>query len=185
MCDHDSCVYVRSLDDGTRIYLLLYVDDMLIACKSKKMVQELKAALSQEFEMKDLGPARKILGMEISKDRDKRMLHLSQGGYVRKILERFGMKDAKPAELPLAEHFKLSKTMGPQTEVEIQEMERVPYAFGVGSLMYAMVCCRPDIAHAVSQVSRFMAQPGREHWRALKGVFRYLAGIVEVGICYG
>ena len=55
--DHDSCVYVRSLDDGTRMYLLLYVDDMLIACKSKKMVQELKATLSQEFEMKDLGPA--------------------------------------------------------------------------------------------------------------------------------
>ena len=52
-----SCIYVRSLDDGTRMYLLLYVDDMLIACKSKKMVQELKVALFQEFEMKDLGSA--------------------------------------------------------------------------------------------------------------------------------
>ena len=56
-CDHDPYVYVRSLDDGTRIYLLLYVDDMPIACKSKKMVQELKETLSQEFEMKDLGSA--------------------------------------------------------------------------------------------------------------------------------
>ena len=63
-------------------------------------------------------------------------------------------------------------------------MKKIPYASGVGSLMYAMVCCRPDIAYAVSQVSRFMAQPGREHWRALKWIFRYLAGSVGVGICY-
>ena len=184
-CESDSCVYVKSLDNGSRMYLLLYVDDMLIACKSKKAVQELKAALSREFEMKDLGPARKILGMEIIRDRPNGMLHLSQGGYIKKILERYGMKDAKPAALPLAAHFSLSKTMSPQTEVEAQEMKKVPYASGVGSLMYAMVCCRPDIAHAVSQVSRFMAQPGREHWRALKGIFRYLVGTVGVGICYG
>ena len=131
------------------------------------MVQELKATLSQEFEMKDLGQAWRILSMEISRDRDKKVLHLSQGGYIRKVLERYGMEDAKPMELSLVGHFKLSKTMGPQTEVEVQEMERVPYASGVGSLMYTMVCCRPDIFHAVSQVSRFMAQPRKEHWRAL------------------
>ena len=56
-CDHDPCVYVRSLDDGSRIYLFLYVDDILIACKSKEVVRKLKEALSREFEMKDLGPA--------------------------------------------------------------------------------------------------------------------------------
>ena len=143
--------------------LLLYIDDMLIAYKSKKVVQELKVALSQEFEMKDLGLVQRILGMEISRDRDKKVLHLSQGGYIRKVLERYGMKDAKPMELPLVGHFRLSKTMGPQTEVEVQEMERVPYASSVGSLMYTMVCYRPNINHTVSQVSRFMTQPGKEH----------------------
>ena len=178
-------MYIKSLEDGSKVYLLLYVDDMLIACKSKRTVQDLKASLSREFEMKDLGAARKILGMEIFRDRAKKLLHLSQGGYIRKVLERFGMKEAKPAALPLAGHFRLSKSMSPQTEVEAQEMERVPYASGMGSLMYAMVCCRPDLAHAVSQVSRFMAQPGKEHWQALKGIFRYLVGSVGVGICYG
>ena len=74
--------------------------------------------------------------------------------------------------------------MSPQTEVEAQEMERVPYASSVESLMYVMVCCRSDITHAVSQVSRFMAQPGREHWRVLKEIFRYLMGTVGVDICY-
>ena len=64
------------------IFLLLYVDDMLIACKRKKVVQDLKASLSQEFEMNDLGPVRKILGMEIFRDRARRVMHLSQGGYI-------------------------------------------------------------------------------------------------------
>ena len=76
-CEFDPCVYVQSLEDGSRVFLLLYVDDMLIACKSRKVVQDLKASLSREFEMKDLGPARKILGMEIFRDRARRVLHLS------------------------------------------------------------------------------------------------------------
>ena len=67
-CEFDPYVYVQSLEDGSRLFLLLYVDDMLIACKSRKAVQDLKASLSWEFEMKDLGPARKILGMEIFRD---------------------------------------------------------------------------------------------------------------------
>ena len=136
------------------MYLLLYVDDMLIASRSMKAVKELKKALSEEFEMKDLGPAQKILGMEICRDRGKGTLHLAQGGYIKKILERFGMDKAKPVETPLPGHISLSKLQSPQTEVEREDMERVPYANAVGSVMYAMVCCRPDIAYDVSQVSR-------------------------------
>ena len=71
------------------MFLLLYVDDMLIACKSRKVVQKLKVALSREFEMKDLGLSRKILGMEIFIDRAKKVLHLSQEGYIKNVLERF------------------------------------------------------------------------------------------------
>ena len=73
------------------------------------------------------------------------------------------MKDAKLIELPLAGHFRLSKTMSPKIEMKDQEMKRVPYVFDVESIMYSMVCCRPNIAHAVSQVSRFMVQPDRVH----------------------
>ncbi len=184
-CEYDPCVYVKTLEDESRLYLLLYVDNMLIACKSREIVEDLMVPLSQEFEMKNLGPAMKILGMEILRDRTKKVLHLSQGGYIRKVLRRYGMDGAKPAALPIAGHVSLLKTMSPQTEVEAEKMKSIPYASGVGSLMYAMVCCRPDFAHAVNQVSRFMANPGKEHWRALKGVFRYLVGTVGVGICYG
>ena len=106
--------------------------------------------MSQKFEMKDLGPAWKILGMEISRDGSKELLHLSQRGYIRKILERYGMKDVKLVELPFVGHFRLSKTISPKIEMEAQEMERVLYASSVGSVVYSMVCCRSDIIHIVS-----------------------------------
>ena len=76
-CEHDHCVYVKDVDTMDALYLLLYVDDILIASKSMTAVKGLKRALSQEFEMKDLGSAQKILGMEICRDRCKGILHLS------------------------------------------------------------------------------------------------------------
>ena len=63
-------------------------------------------------------------------------------------------------------------------------MSRVPYASAVGSLMYTMVCTRPDIAHAVGVLSRFMSNPGKEHWTIVKRVFRYLRGTSDYGLCY-
>lgn len=64
-------------------------------------------------------------------------------------------------------------------------MQRVPYASAVGSLMYAMVCTRPDISHAVGTVSRFLSNPGKEHWNAVKWVLRYLRGTSGMKLCFG
>eukprot|EP00253_Pinus_taeda_P026354 PITA_26354 len=71
-----------------------------------------------------------------------------------------------------------------KTQEEEEDMSHVPYASAVGSLMYAMVCTRPDIAHAVEVLSRFMSKPGKEHWTALKWVFRYLRGTSDYSLCY-
>ncbi|CAA7027631.1 unnamed protein product [Microthlaspi erraticum] len=84
--EYDSCVYFKELHRGEYIYLLLYVDDILIASKDKKYVLELKALLSSEFEMKDLGEAKKILGMEITRDRVKGTLTISQERHVDQII---------------------------------------------------------------------------------------------------
>uniref|UniRef100_A0A2N9GRZ0 CCHC-type domain-containing protein n=1 Tax=Fagus sylvatica TaxID=28930 RepID=A0A2N9GRZ0_FAGSY len=183
-CEYDCCVYVRILEDGSYIFLLLYVDDMLIAAKSMCEVNRLKSLLHKEFEMKDLGAAKKILGMEIRRDREARKLWLSQKNYIRKVLEKFSMLDAKPVSTPLANHFRLSGSQCPKNEEEIENMSKVPYASAVGCLMYAMVCTRPDLAHAVSTVSRYMAKPGREHWNAVKWIFRYLKGTAEHEILF-
>ena len=179
----DHCVYFRKLQDGTFVYLLLYVDDMLIASKNKREIDRLKAQLSSEFEMKDLGEAKKILGMEIKRDKVKGTISLTQTQYLKKVLQRFGINDkAKPVSTPLAPHFKLSALMSPSTEYEREQMNHIPYANAVGALMYAMVCTRPDISHAVSMVSRYMHNPGKGHWQAVKWILRYIQGTVDIGL---
>ena len=182
---YDSCVYFRNTHDGSFIYLLLYVDDMLIAAKNMSDIEELKKQLNRVFEMKDLGAAKKILGMKIERDRIGGKLYLTQKSYIEKVLERFGMKNAKPVSTPFSAHFKLSASLSPKSDNEKRYMARVPYSNAVGSMMYAMVCTRPDISHAVSVVSRYMACPGKSHWNAVKWILRYLRGTSDTYLEFG
>ena len=145
----------------------------------------MKEHLSSEFEMKDLGAAKKILGMEIKRDRKSRLLFLSQQSYVEKVLQRFNMHDAKSVSTPVAPHFKLSALQCPSSDEDIEYMSRVPYSSAVGSLMYAMVCSRPDLSYAMSLVSRYMANPGKEHWKVVQWIFRYLRGTSNACLKFG
>ena len=94
------------------------------------------------------------------------------------------MHDIKPVNFPIALGVKLSAEHCPKTQEEEEDMSRVPYASAVGSLMYTMVCTRPNIAHAVGVLSRFMSNLGKEHWIAVKRVFRYFRGTSDYGLCY-
>jgi hypothetical protein len=165
-------------------FLLLYMDDMLIAAKSIVEVNKLKVLLSKEFDMKDLGTAKKILGMEIRRDRDAKRLWLSQAGFVKKVLEKFSVENAKSVSTPLANYFHLSTSQCPKTIEETEDMSKVPYASAVGCLMYAMVCIRPDLAHAVSVVSKYMANLGKQHCDAIKWIFRYLKSTTDYDITF-
>ncbi|XP_071939680.1 secreted RxLR effector protein 161-like [Coffea arabica] len=122
--------------------------------------------------------------MEIFRDRSQKKFFLSQKSYIEKVLSRFGMCTAKPLNTPSAANAQLSVTLAPQSKAEIEYMAKVPYSSAVGSWMYAMVCIRPDLAYAVSVISRFMANPGKEHWLAVKRIFRYLRGTSDVGLIY-
>ncbi|GKE65264.1 retrovirus-related pol polyprotein from transposon TNT 1-94 [Tanacetum coccineum] len=115
-------------------------------------IKKLKRQLSQEFEMKDLGYVKQILGMNIIRDKTNGSLRISQEKYIGKVLEKFNMKDVE--------------------------------ARSVGSVMYVMVCIRPNIAHAVGVVSRFMSNPGREHWEAVKWLLCYLKGTSKATLCF-
>ncbi|KAD3338048.1 hypothetical protein E3N88_33569 [Mikania micrantha] len=181
----DNCVYIMEYSSGRFVYLLLYVDDMLIACEDKRQIQIVKGVLMREFDMKELGSAKKILGMEIQRDRNKKLLYLSQSSYIRKVLKNYSMENCKPVMTPMAQHFKLSKSDCPVTVEEIEEMQNVPYSNAVGSLMYLMVCTRPDIGYAVSLVSRFLSNPGKLHWGAVKWILRYLNGSKDLGLIFG
>ena len=178
-CEYDCCVYVRRLDDSSFIFLLLYVDDMLIAVKSIVEVNKLKVLLSREFDMKDLGAANKIIGMEIRRNKDTKRLWLSQADYVKKVLERFSMENAKSMSTPLANHFHLFASQCSKIVEEIENMTKVSYASAVGCLMYAMICTRPYLTHVVSMVSKYMANLGRQYWDTIKWIFRYLKCTIE------
>ncbi|GKB99579.1 retrovirus-related pol polyprotein from transposon TNT 1-94 [Tanacetum coccineum] len=148
-------------------------------------VKKLKILLNTKFDVKDLGAARKILGMEIIRDRKHGKLFLSQKSYIEKIISRFGTSSEKSVNTPSSANFRLFTTCAPQTEAQIEYMSRIPYTSDVGSVMYVMVCTRPDIGQAMSVVSRYMAHPGKEHWNVVKRIFRYLNGTSDVGLIYG
>ncbi|PRQ16639.1 putative RNA-directed DNA polymerase [Rosa chinensis] len=183
-CLYDCCVYYHVFEDGEIILLLLYVDDMLIACKDMSKIEELKKKLGAEFDMKDLGAAQNILGIEIRRDRKAGKIWLSQEKYILRVLERFNMDGAKVVSIPLAAHYQLSAKQRPSSQKEIDAMKDVPYASAVGCLMYAMICTRPDLAQALSVVSKYMSNPGKPHWEAVKWILRYLKGTRQLGIMF-
>ena len=130
------CVFTRKFSNDDFIILLLYVNDMLIIGHDSSKIDSLKRELSKSFAMKDLGSAKQILGMKISRDRKNRKIWLSQESYIENVLERFNMSKAKAVCSPLAGHLKLSSNRCPTSEKDMKEISKVPYAFVVGSLMY-------------------------------------------------
>ena len=99
---------------------------------------------------------------------------LSQAFYIDKVLARFSMQNSKKGLLPAQHGIILSKEQCPKTPQEEEDMRRVPYASAVGSLMYAMLCTRPDICYAVGIVSRYQSNPRLDHWIAVKHILKYL-----------
>ncbi|KAL6332914.1 hypothetical protein AAG906_019919 [Vitis piasezkii] len=138
------------------VHLFLYVDDMLIATKDKEEIRMVKVQLSKEFEMKDLGATKKILGMEILGNRKADKLYLSQKGYIEKVLHRFNMQNAKLVSTPLCSR--------------------------VSHVCYGS---RPDLSYVVSAISRYMTNPGQEHWKVVQWIFRYLRGSTDVYLHFG
>ena len=118
------------------IYLLLYVNDMLIASKSRSVIDKFKKDWSFEFEMKDLGETKKVLSMEIERARRSDKISLTQKEYLKKVLQRFNINgDTKSVSTPLAPHFRFKATMSPTTVKEREYMTRVSYSSAIGSLM--------------------------------------------------
>ncbi|KAK9178200.1 hypothetical protein WN943_027390 [Citrus x changshan-huyou] len=124
--------------------------------------------------MKDLREASYILGIKLLRDRKNKTLALSQAVYIDKILARFSMENSKTGLLPFRHGMIFSKDQSPKTSEEIEKIRRVPYAEAVGSLMYIMLCIRPDVYFTVEMVSRYQSNPGPEHWTAVKHIIKYL-----------
>ena len=164
----------KLIKESSVVFLILYVDDILLIGNDVGVLSSVKEWLSKQFQMKDLGEASYVLGIQIIRDRKNRLLALSQASYIDKVLTRFSMQHSKKGLLPTRHGVVLSKEHCPKTPQEEEDMRRVPYASTVGSLMYAMLCTRPDICYAVGIVSRYQSNPGKEHWIAVKHILKYL-----------
>ena len=129
----DSCIYLKV--SGIKfIFLILYVDDVLIASNDLGLLMNAKRMLSQNFDMKDLGEANFVLGIEIHRDRDHKFLGLSQKSYVDCVLERFGMKGCKSGLAPIFKGDRLNKDQYSKNDVEKAAVKDIPYSSIVGSL---------------------------------------------------
>lgn len=174
----DASLFVRGHGDDA-VYLLVYVDDILIASKHLAAVAAVKAELGSIFTVRDLGEAKFFLGMEITRNPVDGTIKLSQARATRDLLSKFGMDEAKIKGTPMSTATRL--TRGGSKEVD---KTQVPYMELVGSLLYLASCTRPDIAQAVGALSRYMAHPTEHHWSTAKGVLRYLASTPDVGIVF-
>ena len=183
MIEEDHCVYIKRSKEKFLV-LSMCVDDILVARNNVEYIKEIKGWFSSKFEMKDIGEATYILGAKISRDRSKNLVSVSQEPYIKKILERFKMKDCKPIDTPLAKGDTLSRKLCSKTSKEKENMNKVSYLIVIGSLMYAMMCTRLHIYHVVGMASRYLSNPGQAHWKAIKRVLRYLKGTIDYSLYY-
>ena len=160
---------------GAGVILYLYVDDILIFGTNIEVINDVKSFLSKSFDMKDLGEADVILNIKLINDDNG--ITLSQSHYVEKILSRFGYVNSKPSPTPYDPSVILRKNK------KIAK-DQLRYSQIIGSLMYLASATRPHISFAVSKLSRFMSNPGTDHWHALERVMRYLVGTMSYGIHY-
>jgi hypothetical protein len=163
--------------------LAVYVDDLLLACKDQNRMNRVKGDLAARFKMKDLGPVTYYLGIQVHRDRAKRLTHLHQGTYVEKVVERFNLQDAKPVGVQLQPSAVFTPIHAEDSNF-LRERPEVPYASAVGAVLYSALCTRVDVAYAISQLSRFSSNPAKVHWEALKKLIRYLKGTSSWGLTY-
>ena len=112
-------------------------------------------------------------------------VQLSLNGFTADLLHQYKMQDAKPVSTPMQPGVNFNKDQCPKTDAERLEMSSTPYLQAIGSLLWLVQTCRPDIAIAVNVLSRFASNPGKIHWAGVKWLLRYLAGTANLGIIYG
>ena len=134
--------------------------------------------------MKDMGEASSVLGVEIFRDQSRGLLGLSQKAYVNSIPERFNMQNCSRWKAPISRGDQFSKDQCPRNDIERKQIQDIPYASMIGSLLYAQTCTHPDISFAVSMLGRYQSNPGMVHWKAAKKVMRYLQWTKEHMLTY-
>lgn len=175
--ESDKCVYFGDFE-GRKIYLALYVDDGLVLVDCTIVIDHFFTELRNTFEVTE-SDVNSFVGIEIKRNRIERMIYIHQSSYVKRLLKRFNLCEAKSVSVPCDPHVIL-KT--PQNEWE--KTDKIPYREAVGCLLFLAMISRPDISYAVGLVSRFCNGFDSNHWNVIKRIFRYLIITEDYGILY-
>jgi hypothetical protein len=188
----DNCLYVHTGDGDNLSLLVVHVDDILLASNDTRVTSLLMEKLTANFEISDLGEANFILGMKIERNRGERWISVNQERMVMDVVQKFSSYlalefDSAKERVYLSPGLKgvrLTKDMEPQDEAERVEMAAIPYRELVGCLTYLVVMTRYDIASEVGILSRFVSNPGKQHWRAALRVVGYLKENSSKGLLF-
>ncbi|PWA98023.1 hypothetical protein CTI12_AA024020 [Artemisia annua] len=173
-CLSEYALYEK-FERGSILLVCLYVDDLIFTGNSQSMIDELKKSMTGEFEMTDIGLMSYYLGIEVKQTDEG--IFISQEGYAKEILKRFGMDKCNPVGTPIEHKAKPSKHDGGEA------VDSTLFKSLVGSLRY-LTCTRPDILFAVGLISRFMEEPTTKHLEIAKRILRYIKGTIDYGMFY-
>lgn len=172
----DRCIYILDGKNiSENIYVVLYVDDIVIATAKNETMQSFKNYLANKFHMVDLKEIKLFLGIKI--ERTDNMITMSQSAYIKTILNKFNMHDCKPVSTPLPSKLNY-------TALNSEEKYDSPCRNLIGCLMYVMLCSRPDLSTAVNILSRYQNKNNKELWQCLKRILRYLKGTINFKLTY-
>lgn len=172
----DRCIYILDKGDITKnIYVVLYVDDLVIVTENIETMNSFKNYLMNKFLMVDLKEIKLFLGIKII--RKDNQICLDQSAYIKTILRKFNMRDSKPVNSPLENKLDY-------VALNSDESIDAPCRNAIGCLMYLMICTRPDLSVAVNILSRFMNKNNKEVWKCIKRVLRYLKGSINIKLNY-
>lgn len=172
----DRCIYILNNGDVRKnIYVVLYVDDLVIACAEIETMNNFKRYLMSKFEMTDLNEIKLFLGIKIT--RHENVITLDQSAYIKSILNKFNMYDCKAVSTPMENKLNYEA-------LNSDEKYNAPCRNVIGCLMYLMICTRPDLSTSINILSRYTNKNNKELWQCLKRVLRYLQGTVDLKLTY-
>ena len=173
--NYDYCLYINNTTKDT-IYILVFVDDLLICCKDKHIINKVKASLMQRFAMKDLGKISQYIGIDINYSDDRSKLTLSQTKYIESLAAKYNLENAKLFDTPMETNLKLDQA----SEID----ETIKYRNLIGELLYISSGTRPDISYSVNYLSRYQSCYDQTHYKYAMRVLKYVYKTKDLKLTY-
>ena len=163
--NYDYCLYVNNTNKDP-IYILVFIDDLLICCKNNKIIDEIKESLMKRFSMKDLGKVGNYIGIDIDYSKDRSKMALSQTKYIESLAVKYNLENAKLYDTPMEANLKLEQA----SEID----ESIKYRNLIGELLYISTGTRPDITYPVNYLSRYQSCYEATHYKYAMRILKYL-----------